>query len=94
MRDFRNNPPTHLAGSDVVHVLDYTSLVGKNLKTGQSYKISQPESNVLQFICDDGTKVSARPSGTEPKIKFYISVNFKLESSGAYTSVKETLNQK
>lgn len=94
MENFRKNPPSALAGSEVVDVLDYLSSEGKNLQTGQTYKILQPASNVLQFVCADGTKVSARPSGTEPKIKFYISVNDALNNRGTYQDTKEKLKHK
>ena len=94
MEGFRNDPPKMLAGSPVVEVLDYLSSRGKNLENGGEFEISQPTSNVLQFICADGTKVSARPSGTEPKIKFYISVNDKLSSREDYDTVKNQLFKK
>jgi phosphoglucomutase len=80
MEDFRNNPPKILAGSKVVELLDYQKQIKTNLQTGNTETISLPKSNVLQFITEDGSKISARPSGTEPKIKFYFSVNTKLES--------------
>jgi phosphoglucomutase len=80
MEDFRNNPPKILAGSKVVELLDYQKQIKTNLQTGNTESISLPKSNVLQFITEDGSKISARPSGTEPKIKFYFSVNTKLES--------------
>lgn len=75
MQGYRNNPPATINGSAVVQLLDYQLQVGKNLKTGESWDITLPKSNVLQFILEDGTKISARPSGTEPKIKFYFSVH-------------------
>ena len=79
MAGFRNNPPKTIDGSDVVQLLDYELKKGKNLKTGEEWEIKLPKSNVLQFVLADGSKISARPSGTEPKIKFYFSVNTKLE---------------
>jgi phosphoglucomutase len=78
MEGYRNNPPATINGSKVVTLLDYGLSVGKNLLTGETYNIELPKSNVLQFITEDGSKISARPSGTEPKIKFYFSVNTKL----------------
>lgn len=84
MQGYRNNPPTSINGSKVSQLLDYQLQVGKNLITGESWDVTLPKSNVLQFILEDGTKISARPSGTEPKIKFYFSVNTKLESKEAY----------
>lgn len=74
MQAFRANPPKSLNGSEVVQLLDYELKQGKNLQTGDSWAIDLPKSNVLQFILADGSKISARPSGTEPKIKFYFSV--------------------
>lgn len=76
MRDFRQNPPAKLAGSNVVEILDYATLEGKLLESGDTYTLDMPTtSNVLQYRCADGTKLSIRPSGTEPKIKFYIEVH-------------------
>lgn len=84
MQGYRNNPPKVINGSPVVQLLDYQLQVGKNLQTGESHDITLPKSNVLQFILEDGTQISARPSGTEPKIKFYFSVNTKLQSKEKY----------
>ena len=70
MKGFRENPPTSINSSPVVQLLDYDQKIGKNLTTNESWEISLPKSNVLQFVLEDGTKISARPSGTEPKIKF------------------------
>ena len=84
MQGFRNNPPKVINGSPVVQLLDYQLQVGKNLITGESHEISLPKSNVLQFILEDGTQISARPSGTEPKINFYFSVNTHLESKDKF----------
>lgn len=75
MRDFRANPPKSLGGSPVVRVKDYDTLNVTDLRTGQVSKMDMPvTSNVLQYFTEDGSKVSVRPSGTEPKIKFYIEV--------------------
>ena len=79
MEGYRNNPPATIIGAKVTTLLDYQLQKGTNLVTGESWVINLPKSNVLQFITADGTKISARPSGTEPKIKFYFSVNTKLE---------------
>jgi phosphoglucomutase len=78
MEEFRSNPPQSLAGSKVVSLLDYQQQVSRNLSDNSSAPIKLPKSNVLQFVLEDGSKVSARPSGTEPKIKFYFSVNTSL----------------
>lgn len=76
MRDFRNNPMKELAGSKVTEVLDYQSLKSLNTVTGETKDLVMPAtSNVLQYRCEDSTKLSIRPSGTEPKIKFYIEVH-------------------
>lgn len=76
MQNFRNNPLKELAGSKVTEVLDYQSLKSLNTVTGETKEIVMPTtSNVLQYRCEDGTKLSIRPSGTEPKIKFYIEVH-------------------
>jgi phosphoglucomutase len=80
MEGYRKNPPTSINGSKVSQLLDYELSVGKNLLTGESWKIELPKSNVLQFITEDGSKISARPSGTEPKIKFYFSVKTTLNN--------------
>ena len=80
MQAYRDNPPTHINDSAVLEITDYETQQGKNLKSGETWKIELPKSNVLQFILEDGTKISARPSGTEPKIKFYFSVHTHLES--------------
>ena len=94
MAGFRNNPPKTIAGSDVVQLLDYELKKGKNLKTGEEWEIKLPKSNVLQFILADGSKISARPSGTEPKIKFYFSVNTKLNNAAEFDKTNAALDEK
>ena len=94
MQQYRDNPPTEIAGSRVVTLLDYQLQVSKNLVTGESERIDQPKSNVLQFITEDGSKISARPSGTEPKIKFYFSVNSPLQSAEDFDQTLEKLQNK
>lgn len=74
MKTYRNNPPTELGNSKIMKVIDYNSSTSKNLITGKVETINFPKSNVLQFITEDRTKISIRPSGTEPKIKFYFGV--------------------
>lgn len=91
MQGFRNNPPATINGSPVVQLLDYQLQVGKNLKTGENWDITLPKSNVLQFILEDGSKISARPSGTEPKIKFYFSVHTALPGKDAFDATYATL---
>ncbi len=94
MEKFRNNPPTEFIGSNVVRILDYKTSVEKNLVTNTSTTITLPTSDVLQFYLEDGTKISVRPSGTEPKIKFYISLNARLDSKTEFANVTETLDAK
>lgn len=94
MENFRKNPPKVLAGMQVKTLLDYQSQQGLNLSDGSTFNINLPKSNVLQFLMDDGSKVSARPSGTEPKIKFYFSVNAPLDHAANYPEVKAGLDSK
>jgi phosphoglucomutase len=94
MESYRNNPPKKINGSPVVQLLDYEMRKGRNLQTGEDWEIKLPKSNVLQFILADGSKISARPSGTEPKIKFYFSVNTKLDSAANFENVENVLNQR
>jgi phosphoglucomutase len=75
MKKFRTHPPAQLGGESVVCVRDYQLSLEKDLRTGAEAAIDLPRSNVLQFITESGGMVSARPSGTEPKIKYYISLN-------------------
>lgn len=94
MERFRSNPPKSLGGSKVVELLDYQSGVKTKLETGTTEEIKLPKSNVLQFVLEDGSKISARPSGTEPKIKFYFSVRTELPSADQYEAVKGQLMQR
>ena len=94
MKGYRNDPPREVDGSPVVRVLDYQLQTGKNLQTGETWSTGLPGSNVLQFILADGTKISARPSGTEPKIKFYFSVNTKISDAAAYKDAAAKLDGK
>jgi phosphoglucomutase len=87
MSAYRSNPPATVNGSPVVQLLDYELRMGKNLQTGESWPIQLPQSNVLQFILADGSKISARPSGTEPKIKFYFSVHTELPLAADFDKV-------
>jgi phosphoglucomutase len=94
MEGYRSNPPKSINGVAVAQLLDYELKKGTNLQTGESWAIDLPKSNVLQFILADGSKISARPSGTEPKIKFYFSVNTQLSSIAAYDAVNAELDKK
>ena len=92
MERFRNEPPASLNGIDVVALLDYEKREARDLATGVVKPISLPKSNVLQFILADGSKVSARPSGTEPKIKFYFSVKGILENRESLSEAEASLD--
>jgi len=94
MESYRNNPPKTINGSLVVKLLDYELQKGSNPQTGEEWKIELPKSNVLQFILADGSSISARPSGTEPKIKFYFSVNTKLNTAAEFDKVNKELDEK
>ena len=88
MIDYRQNPPKEIAGSPVVRIKDYQTLENKDLLTGAVTPLAFPTtSNVLQFFTADGTKISVRPSGTEPKIKFYIEVRGELHNRAEYDAV-------
>lgn len=94
MERFRKSTPTEIIGSKVVRLLDYKSLEEKNLISGKTSRLDFPVSDVLQFYLEDGTKLSVRPSGTEPKIKFYISVRSDLRSKEEFGNVTEHLDNK
>ena len=96
MVDYRQTPPTSILGSPVVKILDYKTLEELDVRTGEKKPIDgiEDKSNVLQWITEDGTKVSVRPSGTEPKIKFYFGVKAKLESVDKFDETLAALDQK
>ena len=95
MKQFRENPPKQLAGSPVVTIKDYQTLVMTDVKNGTTSRLDMPAtSNVLQYFTADGTKVSVRPSGTEPKIKFYLEVHEPLASAEEYDNVRDMANKK
>ncbi|WP_303918094.1 phospho-sugar mutase [Draconibacterium sediminis] len=95
MTKFRNDPPKELGGSPMEWVKDYSTLVAKNLITGEEKKIDQKiTSNVLQFFTQDGTKISVRPSGTEPKIKFYFEVTGELKSREDFDAEEQKADAK
>ncbi len=94
MTDYRNNPPKELGGSKIVVWKDYQKLEQTDAQ-GNVTKIDMPEpSNVLQWFCDDETKISVRPSGTEPKIKFYIEIKDTMKCSGCYERCLDAANEK
>jgi phosphoglucomutase len=94
MEGFRAAPPKELAGSKVVQLLDYELQLKTDLTSGNTETITLPKSNVLQFITEDGSKISARPSGTEPKIKFYFSVNTALPSIDKFEETQQKAKDK
>jgi len=94
MEKFRSNPPAEIAGSKVERLLDYKTLKEKNLLNGETSTLDFPVSDVLQFYLQDGSKLSVRPSGTEPKIKFYVSVHAPLKSKEDFANVDAVLEGK
>ncbi len=94
MAGYRNNPPATINGSRVKTLIDYDKQVSRDLITGKESPTGLIPSDVLQFILEDGSKISVRPSGTEPKIKFYFSVNTKLESAGKFEATEKELDQR
>lgn len=95
MKKYRENPPVELAGSKVVIIKDFKKLEEKDMKSGKIVKLEMPvTSDVLQYYTEDNTKVSIRPSGTEPKIKFYLEVHDTLVKPGDYEAVNLKANEK
>jgi phosphoglucomutase len=94
MEKFRKTPPVKLGGVAVASLFDYNTSEAKDMSTGQVCKIDLPKSNVLQFVLEDGSKISARPSGTEPKIKFYFSVQGSLNSEPEFDLAYKQLGDK
>lgn len=93
MTKFRTSPPTLLAGSEVVSIIDYQEGIERNLKSNSTSNLSFPKSNVLQYITSDQTKVSIRPSGTEPKIKFYFSVKSTINQDDYFKALEKLKNK-
>ena len=95
MTDYRTNPPKEIAGSQVILLKDYETLKTKDFVTGKETALDMPTtSNVLQFFTQDGTKISVRPSGTEPKIKFYIEVRGEMKSHADFDAAEVAANKK
>ncbi|RZJ60595.1 MAG: phospho-sugar mutase, partial [Hymenobacter sp.] len=94
MAELRKNPPATLAGSPVVEVRDYDNGKITHLRTGKEESTGVESSNVLQFITEAGDKISARPSGTEPKIKFYFSVKEPLASVADFEPTQKRAHEK
>lgn len=95
MKNFRENPIKQIAGSKVTLIKDFVTLKAQDLAINEEYTLEMPTtSNVLQYFTEDGTKISIRPSGTEPKIKFYIEVKAKLKSRADYDTVDASTEKK
>lgn len=94
LKDFKDNPVESVAGSKVKWIEDYNTSTAKNVITGEEKHIDLPKANVLIYETEDGTRVAARPSGTEPKVKFYISTNAKLDNAEDFEKVNAELKAK
>jgi phosphoglucomutase len=94
LKDFKENPVVSVAGSKVKWIEDYNTATAKNVLTGEEKVIDIPKSNVLIYETEDGTRIAARPSGTEPKVKFYISTNTNLDTAADYKKVNTALDTK
>ncbi len=94
MAGYRSNPPKMINNSPVARINDYSTLISTNCLTGETEKIDLVKSDVLQFFLADGSKISVRPSGTEPKIKFYFSVNTPLSSADKLEETEKALDKK
>jgi len=94
MNEYRDNPPQTINNNRVIQINDYEKLISVNKVTGKSNKIELINSDVLQFFLEDGSKISVRPSGTEPKIKFYFSVNTKLQAADKFEQTERILDER
>lgn len=95
MSNYRQNPPHYIAGSKVVKIMDFKTLKQKDMISGVEIDLQMPDvSNVLQFFTADGTKISVRPSGTEPKIKFYIEVRGQMKSRSDFDTAEKSADAK
>ncbi|WP_421812222.1 phospho-sugar mutase [Flagellimonas sp.] len=94
LKDFKENPVDTVQGSKLLYIEDYNTSIVKNVQTGEEFTLHLPKSNVLIYETEDGTRIAARPSGTEPKVKFYISTNAKLEKAEDFKSVNSQLETK
>ncbi|MEY8021001.1 phospho-sugar mutase [Muriicola sp. SD30] len=94
MQDYKENPVKSIDGSEVITVDDYNSSTSTDIRTGKISVIDLPKSNVLIYTTEDGTRMAARPSGTEPKIKFYFSVNAPLDQVNNFKEVNDALDEK
>lgn len=94
LKQLRETPPATLGGSKVLTIKDYQSSISKDMTSGATTAIDLPSSNVLQFFTEDGSIISARPSGTEPKVKFYCSVNAPLSDKAGFYATEQQLEDK
>ncbi|MDT0540076.1 phospho-sugar mutase [Croceitalea sp. P059] len=94
LQDFKENPVASVQGSKVLWIEDYNTSISKNVQTGEEKSIDLPKSNVLIYETEDGTRIAARPSGTEPKVKFYMSTNTTLTKAEDFKSVNSQLDSK
>ena len=94
LKDFKEKPVQSVAGSKVKWIEDYNTSVATNVLTGEEKPIEIPKSNVLIYETEDGTRIAARPSGTEPKVKFYVSTNTELDNAGDFKKVSSELDAK
>ncbi|GMN04801.1 phospho-sugar mutase [Croceitalea sp. MTPC5] len=94
LKDFKENPVSTVQGSKLLWIEDYNTSIAKNVQTGEERHIDLPKSNVLIYETEDGTRIAARPSGTEPKVKFYMSTNTTLGEAADFKSVNSQLDSK
>jgi phosphoglucomutase len=94
MEGYRSNPPAEISGSKVIRIDDYLTLVSTDLVTGKKEPLHMEKSNVLQFFLDNGTKISVRPSGTEPKIKFYFSASTEMTDTSLFDQLWKGLEER
>ncbi len=94
LKDFKENPVASVQGSKLLWIEDYNTSIAKNVQTGKEKTIHIPKANLLIYETEDGTRIAARPSGTEPKVKFYISTNAKLTKAEDFKSVNSQLDAK
>ena len=94
MWEFRQNPPMNLDGSPIIRIDDYQESTSRDTEKGNIQPIELPKSNVLIYTTEDGTRLAARPSGTEPKIKFYVSVSGEISNPGNYREAMIELESK
>ncbi len=91
MEKFRKEPPAEIDGKTIARIIDYQTGIDRDLYMEQEFPVDLPKSNVLQFILEDGSKISIRPSGTEPKIKYYFGCRTELEKAGSYEKKRRDL---